>query len=197
MFRMDRNDHAAIQAVLAGNKEAYGALVMRHSQSLFRVAFRITGNEADAEDVVQDAFLRGYQKLEGFESRSNFGTWIYRIAVRCALDKIGGRRYDMSTRVADNNDPEQDEVQVADEVAGPDRLLLSGEIAAMHQSAMFSLTPTEQTAFILRHMEDCSTEEIAAALGIQPNAAKQAVFRAVQKLRRRLATLKVRHEAFN
>jgi RNA polymerase sigma-70 factor (ECF subfamily) len=99
--------------------------------------------------------------------------------------------------VADNNDPEQDEVQVADEVAGPDRLLLSGEIAAMQQAAMYSLTPTEQTAFILRHMEDCSTEEIAAALGIQPNAAKQAVFRAVQKLRRRLATLKVRHEAFN
>ncbi|MGA2217670.1 MAG: RNA polymerase sigma factor [Terracidiphilus sp.] len=194
---MDRNDHAAIQAVLAGNKEAYGALVLRHSQSLFRVAFRITGNEADAEDVVQEAFLRGNQKLEGFESRSNFGTWIYRIAVRCALDKIGGRRYDMSARVADNNDPEQDEVQVADEVAGPDRLLLSGEIAAMQQAAMYSLTPTEQTAFILRHMEDCSTEEIAAALGIQPNAAKQAVFRAVQKLRRRLATLKVRHEAFN
>jgi len=197
MLRMDRNDHAAIQAVLAGNKEAYGALVLRHSQSLFRVAFRITGNEADAEDVVQEAFLRGYQKLEGFESRSNFGTWIYRIAVRCALDKIGGRRYDMSARVADNNDPEQDEVQVADEVAGPDRLLLSGEIAAMQQAAMFSLTPTEQTAFVLRHMEDCSTEEIGAALGIQPNAAKQAVFRAVQKLRRRLATLKVRHEAFN
>jgi RNA polymerase sigma-70 factor (ECF subfamily) len=197
MLRMDRNDHAAIQAVLAGNKEAYGALVLRHSQSLFRVAFRITGNEADAEDVVQEAFLRGNQKLEGFESRSNFGTWIYRIAVRCALDKIGGRRYDMSARVADNNDPEQDEVQVADEVAGPDRLLLSGEIAAMQQAAMYSLTPTEQTAFILRHMEDCSTEEIAAALGIQPNAAKQAVFRAVQKLRRRLATLKVRHEAFN
>jgi RNA polymerase sigma-70 factor (ECF subfamily) len=197
MLRMDRNDHAAIQAVLAGNKEAYGALVLRHSQSLFRVAFRITGNEADAEDVVQEAFLRGYQKLEGFESRSNFGTWIYRIAVRCALDKIGGRRYDMSARVADNNDPEQDEVQVADEVAGPDRLLLSGEIAAMQQAAMFSLTPTEQTAFVLRHMEDCTTEEIGAALGIQPNAAKQAVFRAVQKLRRRLATLKVRHEAFN
>jgi len=197
MLRMDRNDHAAIQAVLSGNKEAYGALVLRHSQSLFRVAFRITGNEADAEDVVQEAFLRGYQKLEGFESRSNFGTWIYRIAVRCALDKIGGRRYDMSARVADNNDPEQDEVQVADEVAGPDRLLLSGEIAAMQQAAMFSLTPTEQTAFVLRHMEDCTTEEIGAALGIQPNAAKQAVFRAVQKLRRRLATLKVRHEAFN
>ncbi len=191
MIRMDRNDHAAIQAVLSGDKEAYGALVVRHSQSLFRVAFRITGNEADAEDVVQEAFLRGYQKLEGFESRSNFGTWIYRIAVRCALDRIGGRRMDDSTRIGGETDPEQNEVQVADEAAGPDRLLLSGEIGAMQQAAMFSLTPTEQTAFVLRHMEDRTTDEIAAALGIRPNAAKQAVFRAVQKLRRRLATLRV------
>src|ERR1700683_3819906 len=90
MLRMGKNDQAAIRAVLSGDKEAYGALVVRHSQSLFRVAFRITGNEADADDVVQEAFLRGYRKLESFESRSNFGTWIYRIAVRCALNKIGG-----------------------------------------------------------------------------------------------------------
>jgi len=89
---MDKNDHAAIQAVLAGDKDAYGPLVVRHSQSLFRVAYRITGNEADAEDVVQEAFLRGYRKLEGFESRANFGTWIYRIAVHCALDRVKRRR---------------------------------------------------------------------------------------------------------
>ena len=92
MFRMGKSDHAAIRAILAGDKEAYGALVARHSQSLFRVAFRIIGNEADAEDVVQEAFLRGYRGLEGFESRSNFGTWIYRIAVRCALARLGSRR---------------------------------------------------------------------------------------------------------
>ena len=87
VLRMDRNDHAAIRAVLAGDKEAYGALVVRYSGTLFRLAFRITGNEADAEDVVHEAFLRGYLKLESFESRSNFGTWIYRIAVRCARAK--------------------------------------------------------------------------------------------------------------
>jgi RNA polymerase sigma-70 factor (ECF subfamily) len=192
MFSMDKNDHAAVRAVLAGDKEAYGALVVRHSQRLFRLAFRITGNETDAEDVVQEAFLRGYQKLESFESRSDFGTWIYRIAVRCALDRIGGRRMDESSRVAEETDPELDEVQVADLAAGPDRLLLSGEIRAMQEMAMHNLTPTERTAFMLRHMEDCSTDEIAAALEIQPNAAKQAVFRAVHKLRRRLAPLMVR-----
>jgi RNA polymerase sigma-70 factor (ECF subfamily) len=192
MLRMGRNDHETIRAVLSGDKEAYGALVVRHSHSLFRVAFRITGNEADAEDVVQEAFLRGYQKLEGFESRSNFSTWIYRIAVRCALDRVSGRKVDERSRVGEENDPEQDAVQVADSAAGPDRLLLSGEIGALQQSAMQSLTATEQTAFVLRHMEDCSTEEIGAALGIAPNAAKQAVFRAVHKMRSRLSSLRVR-----
>src|SRR6202522_4685133 len=105
MLRMDMNDQAAIQAVLAGDKEAYAALVVRHSERLFRVAFRITGNEADAEDVVQEALLRGYRKLESFESRSDFGTWIYRIAVRCALKKIRG---------SEEAELEQSEIQVAD-----------------------------------------------------------------------------------
>jgi RNA polymerase sigma-70 factor (ECF subfamily) len=191
MIRMDRNDHAAIQAVLAGDKEAYGTLVVRHSHTLFRVAYRITGNEADADDVVQEAFLRGYRKLAGFESRANFGTWIYRIAVHCALDKVRHRRGDETSRVGEANDPELDQMQVADVTAGPDRILLSGEIGAMQQAALLSLTPTERTAFVLRHMEDRSTAEIGAALGIDPNAAKQAVFRAVQKLRRRLAPLRM------
>lgn len=189
---MGENDHAAVRATLAGDREAYASLVMRHSAMLFRVAFRITGNQADADDVVQEAFLRGYRKLESFESRSNFGTWIYRIAVRCALDRIDGRKNGNRSRVSEETDPEQQAVQVADQAAGPERLLLSAEIAAMQKMALRSLTATERTAFVLRHMEERSTEEIAAALGIAPNAAKQAVFRAVQKLRLRLASLRVR-----
>ena len=192
MLRMDRNDQAAIQAVLAGDKEAYGALVVRYSGRLFRVAFRITGHEADAEDVVQDAWLRGYRKLESFEYRSDFGTWIYRIAVRCALDKISASKVDESTRIAETTDREQDGLQIADQEADPERLLLSGEIRAMQEMAMHGLSPIERTAFVLRHLEDRTTEEIATAMGIPPNAAKQSVFRAVQKLRRRLATLKVK-----
>jgi RNA polymerase sigma-70 factor (ECF subfamily) len=187
---MGKNDHATIQAILSGDKEAYGALVVRHSPSLFRVAWRITGNEADAEEVVQEALLRGYRKLATFESRANFGTWIYRIAVRCALDRVSSRTRDEDSRIGE--DPEQDEVQVADEAAGPERMLLSGEIGALQELALQDLTITERTAFVLRHLEGCSGEEIALALGIVPNAAKQAVFRAVQKLRRSLAPLRVK-----
>lgn len=192
MVRMGQNDYATVRAVLSGNNDAYGALVVQYSPMLFRVAFRMTRNESDAEDVVQEAFLRGYRKLETFELRSDFGTWIYRIAVRCALDKIAVRPADETFRVAESTDPEEETVQVADLAAGPDRLLLSAEIRAMQDAAMRSLTPHEYTAFVLRHMEQSNTGEIAAALGIAPNAAKQAVFRAVQKLRQRLAPLRVR-----
>jgi len=188
---MGRNDHDTIRAVLSGEKDAYGALVVRHSQTLFRVAYRITGNEADADDVVQEAFLSGYRKLESFQSKSSFGTWIYLIAVNCALDKVNGRKKYTEIRVAEHYDPGEEQIQIADDAAGPERLALSGEIGALEMLALRSLTATERTAFVLRHMEGCTSAEIASVLGIDSNGAKQAVYRAVQKLRRRLAPLRV------
>ncbi len=188
---MEENEHSIIRAVLAGNKEAYGALVARHSLAVFRVAFRITGDEADAEDVVQETFLQGYLKLESFQARSKFSTWIYRIAVNSALSLKNKRKPEASYQIADDADPAQHQVALADTAANPERLLLSQDIEVLQKRAMQELTATERTAFVLRHMEACSTEEIAATLRIAPNSAKQAVFRAVQKLRRSLAPLRV------
>jgi RNA polymerase sigma-70 factor (ECF subfamily) len=188
---MEENEHSIIRAVLSGDKEAYGALVVRHSNAIFRVAFRITGDKADAEDVVQEAFLLGYLKLESFESRAKFSTWIYRIAVNCALNLKNKRKPEANYQIAEDLGATQHQVQVADTAANPERLIHSQEIEALQARAMRELTATERTAFVLRHMEACSTQEIAAALQIAPNAAKQAVFRAVQKLRRCLAPLKV------
>lgn len=187
---MQRNDHSIVQAVLAGDKEAYGALVRAHSAVVFRVAFRIVGNEADAEEVVQEAFLRGYQSLARFEGRSGFGTWIYRIAVNCALNRVAQPAIAADFQPGDENDPEAKTIQVAAAGPDPERLLLSQEISAAQSMAMRRLTATERAAFILRHLEDRSTTEIGEVLGIAPNAAKQAVFRAVQKLRRELAPLR-------
>ncbi|MFY9746759.1 MAG: RNA polymerase sigma factor [Acidobacteriaceae bacterium] len=187
---MDGNDHSVVRAVLAGDKEAYGALVRAHSSAVFRVAFRISGNEADAEEIVQETFLRGYQRLASFQLRSGFGTWIYRIAVNCALNRIQSSGVAADYRLGEESDPEQKIVQVAAVTADPERSLLSREIGTAQSMAMQRLTATERTAFILRHLEDRSTGEIANVLGIAPNAAKQAVFRAVQKLRRELAPLR-------
>jgi len=187
---MQGSDHSVVRAVLAGDKDAYGALVRAHSPSVFRVAFRIAGNEADAEEIVQETFLRAYQGLESFEQRSAFSTWIYRIAVNTALNRISQPGVEAEYRHGEETDPEQKTVQVAGQGADPERLLLSREIGIAHQMAMQRLTPTEKSAFVLRHLEDRSTNEIAGLLGIAPNAAKQAIFRAVQKLRRELAPLR-------
>jgi RNA polymerase sigma-70 factor, ECF subfamily len=184
---MEESDDSIRRAVLSGDRDAYRLLVARYSQIVFRAAFRITGNEQDAEEAVQEAFVRAYQSLAKFEGRSSMATWIYRIAANCAHDIVSRRK--PVTPIGENPDPELGEVQLADGTAGPDRLLLSGEIEATRQAAMQQLTAVERTAFVLRHMEDRSTEEIAAALNIAPNAAKQAVFRAVQKLRQQLKPL--------
>jgi RNA polymerase sigma-70 factor, ECF subfamily len=186
---MQENDHSVVRAVLAGDMEAYGALVRAHSETVFRVALGITGNEADAEEIVQEAFLRGYQNLKNFERRSSFKTWIYRIAVNCALNRIGQPRIHAEYQAGEETDPQEKTVQVAARDADPERVLLSQEIGAAQEIAMQRLTPTEKSAFVLRHFEDRSMNEIGELLGMAPNAAKQAVFRAVQKLRRELGPL--------
>ena len=132
---MDRNDHSVVRAVLAGDKEAYGALVRAHSSAVFRVAFRIAGNDADADEIVQEAFLRGYQRLPSFQFRSGFGTWIYRIAVNCALDRMR-ESVNAEYRHGEENDPEQKTVQLASSTADPERSLLSREIGTQHAMAM-------------------------------------------------------------
>jgi len=184
------SDHSIVRAILAGDKEAYGALVRAHSATVFRVAYRIVGNEADAEEIVQEAFLRGYQRLESYQGRSAFGTWIYRIAVNCALNRISQQGIQAEYRHGEESDPAVKTVQVATQDADPERVLLSNEIGVAQDLAMRRLTPTEKSAFVLRHLEERSTSEIAEVLNIAPNAAKQAVFRAVQKLRRELAPLR-------
>lgn len=191
MVCMGREDRAAIKAVLAGDRDAYGELVVRHSRRLFRLAYRMIGNEADADDVVQESFLRAYLKLATFEARADFGTWLYRITVRCALDKLSARRVNESTLIGEENDPEQDSIQVPDRSPGPERLAMSAELSTLQQRAMSGLTTMERTAFVLRHLEEQSTDEIAAALQIAPNTAKQTVFRAVRKVRMRLEQMKV------
>ncbi|HXS77389.1 MAG TPA: RNA polymerase sigma factor [Terracidiphilus sp.] len=187
---MQGSDQTTVRAVLAGDKNAYGALVRAHSATVFRVAFRITGNEADAEEIVQETFLRAYQRLEKFEQRSAFGTWIYRIAVNCALSRVSRPGIEAEYRHDDESDPEAKTVQVAAQDPNPERVLLGREFSAAQELAMQRLTATEKCAFVLRHLEERSMTEIAEVLNVAPNAAKQAVFRAVQKLRRELAPLR-------
>ena len=186
---MAKNDQALIRAVLAGNKDAYGDLAERHGDTMFRVAFRITESEPDAQEVVQEALLRSYRSLTEFDARSDFRTWIYRITVNCALQLLEKRKKEAAVPITEEFDEQISGIQLTDAAAGPERLLLDREIEHRRHAAMEKMTEDERVAFVLRHLEGRSTEEIATALGVTPNNAKQSVFRAVQKMRKALAPL--------
>jgi RNA polymerase sigma-70 factor, ECF subfamily len=188
---MEVTDAGVVAQVLAGDKDAFRVLVERHSRSIFRVVYRMTGNQQDAEEILQETFLRAYKSLERFESRSNFGTWLYRIAVNRALDLLSSRKAQVRMKdayqITDSPDPDDSrQVQLPAAGPGPDRLLISSEIKKKLAQAMSLLTPAERVAFTMRHMEGRSIEEVGLALNLKVSAAKNSVFRAVQKLRQQL-----------
>ncbi len=179
---MPHTDAAAVALARDGDSEAFRSLVERHSRAVYRLAHRMTGNPQDAEDVVQETFLRAYRQLGRFESRANFGTWLHRIAVNCSIDLIRSRRHQESG--ADAADLEHFEGAAEDrDDPSPERLMLSTEVQERVGRAMASLSHMERAAFVLRHFEGQSIEEISRALGLKANAAKHSVFRAVRKMR--------------
>ncbi|HEY3055656.1 MAG TPA: sigma-70 family RNA polymerase sigma factor [Thermoanaerobaculia bacterium] len=178
-------DLVAVSRARGGDADAFRTLVERHSRAIFRVAYRMTGNEHDADDVVQETFLRAYRQIDRFEERANFGTWVHRIAINCSLDLLRSRGRHERHRVNDSEDSEMSrEFESSD--PRPDRLLLSAELQQHVVSALDRLSGNERTAFILRHFEGMPVEEIGRTLGIQVNAAKHTIFRAVRKLRESL-----------
>lgn len=183
--RMEQNDRAFVTKARSGDKDAFRTLVERHARVLFRLAFRMTGNAEDAEDVVQESFLRAWCQLDRFDERASFGTWMYRIATNCALDVVRLRKRRNQTPPA-ADDAGDGMAELPSMEPSPERMALSGEVRRRLAAAMNQLSETERAAFVLRHFEGLRLEEIGQVLECQPGAAKHSVFRAVQKLRRAL-----------
>ena len=189
---MELTDSVAVAQARDGDSGAFRVLVERHSRNLFRLAYRMTGHQEDAEDVVQETFLRAYRQLAKFDDRASFGTWLYRIAANCSLDLIRARKRRSENR--ENHDSHEegapDPMQLlADGAPTPERLALSSEVERRVAGALDDLSEMERAAFVLRHYEGMCIDDIGRTLGVQPNAAKHSVFRAVQKLRRALEPL--------
>ena len=186
--RMDESDAAAVARARAGDTEAFRVLVDRYSRKIFRLAYRMTRNEQDAEDVVQETFLRAYRRLKQFESRSSFGTWIFRIALNSALDltrKVG--RYEQVEQQMSGLEAGAEKLsQLHTPEPPPDRLLLSSELKHKVESVLASLSPRVRAAFVLRHYEGMPIEQIGSVLGLKGSATKNSIYRAVQKLRKEL-----------
>jgi RNA polymerase sigma-70 factor, ECF subfamily len=187
---MPQTDAAAVALARDGDSEAFHGLVERHSRAVYRLAYRMTGSPQDAEDVVQEAFLKVYKQLGRFESRANFGTWLHRIAVNCSIDLIRSRPH----REAGHDAPDLEQFGASVEPGdgtrvSPERLMLSTEVQERISSAMSALSAMERAAFTLRHFEGRSIDEISLSLGLKTNATKHSIFRAVRKMRSALEPL--------
>jgi RNA polymerase sigma-70 factor (ECF subfamily) len=185
MKQMHSDDAAAVAKARGGDQDAFRVLVERHSRTIYRLAYRMTGRAEDAEDVVQETLVRAYRQLGRFEARSNFATWLYRIGFNCAIDYMRARPQRESAETDEKLE------QMAKSSKGPttDDLVYAGEIGERVQEALGALSPQERAAFLMRHYHGCSIEEICSTLDLKSNAAKHSIFRAVKKMRAALRPL--------
>src|ERR1017187_4432694 len=149
---MELSDSVAVAQARAGDSGAFRVLVERHSRNLFRLAYRMTGHQQDAEDVVQETFLRAYRQLSKFDERASFGTWLYRIAANCSLDLIRARKRRGAQTEAAAVEGAPDLMQsLPDPAPAPDRLAMSGEVERKGSKGLHDLNEVESTAFVERN----------------------------------------------
>jgi RNA polymerase sigma-70 factor (ECF subfamily) len=182
-------DEAALVArAKAGDMEAFSDLVQHYDRRVFRMAKQITQNDDDAEDVLQESFLKAYSHLDDFQGNSKFYTWLVRIAVNEALMKLRKRRSDRTVPLDDPIDTGED--SVAREIAvwedNPEQKYSREEMASILDQAVQSLKPAYRTVFILRDIEEMSIEETAEALSLSISAVKSRLLRARLQLREKL-----------
>jgi RNA polymerase sigma-70 factor (ECF subfamily) len=169
----------------AGNYTAFEELVNRYEKKIFRLGLNITGRPEDAEDVLQETFLKAFEHLADFREDSRFYTWIVRIAVNEGLMKLRKRRSDKSVPIEDSLGDEGEVLprEFADWRPNPEESLAQSEVEAILTRAAQSLPPTFRTVFFLRDVEGLSTQETAELLNLTVSAVKARLFRARMHLR--------------
>jgi RNA polymerase sigma-70 factor (ECF subfamily) len=189
------NDSELIRAAQRGDRSAFETLVRQYDQAVLRLALHLTGSEADARDIYQDAFLKAFRHIASFRFECSFYTWIYRIVTNLCLDhlrKKQTRREDPQT-VTDSSGREMDVLErVSDDRAGanPERDLMRRELGAKIAQALTRLTPRERMVFELKHYQGLRLRTIGEMLNTTEETAKNTLFRATQKLRGALAPMR-------
>ncbi len=190
---MGKDESALVTEAKAGSYAAFENLVNRYEKKIYRLGLNITGNPQDAEDVLQETFLKAFEHLPEFREDSRFYTWIVRIAVNEGLMKLRKRRSDKAVSIEDAIDEEGEVIprEFADWKPNPEQTLAQAELQAILQSAAQSLPPTFRMVFLLRDVEELSTEETAQLLRLTEGAVKARLHRARLHLREELSkTLK-------
>lgn len=182
------DEQALVARAREGDAAAYSELVGRYERKIFRLAKHITQNDEDAEDVLQESFLKAFEHLPDFQGQSKFYTWIVRIAVNESLMKLRKRKSDRTVPLDEPVDTGED--TVAREIAvwedNPEQRYSREEMGQILDDAVQSLKPAFRTVFALRDIEELSTEETADALGISVPAVKSRLLRARLQLREKL-----------
>src|SRR3989449_5566957 len=181
------DEPALVAAARAGDLGAFEELVYRYERKIFRLAMNITGNREDAEDVMQEAFLKSYAHLKEFQGDSRFYTWLVRIAVNESLMRLRKRKPNQIS--LDEPLGADDDImprEVEDWGPSPEQRYAQTELQQILNKAIENLDPAYRTVFVLRDVEELSTEEAAALLGISVPAVKSRLLRARLKMRERL-----------
>ena len=182
-------DEAAVVAqAREGDARAFSELVRRYEGKIFRLAQHVTQNREDAEDVLQETFMKAYEHLDQFQGNSKFYTWIVRIAVNQALMKLRRRKTDRSVSLDETIDTGEDTVvrEIAAWDEDPENRYSREELGKILETAVQSLDPPYRSVFVLRDIDELSTEETADALGLSVPAVKSRLLRARLQLREKL-----------
>lgn len=174
---MSENEQQIIRKAAAGDRVAFRELVLEHSHAMFRLAWRLTSDEAAAEDIVQEAFIKAWRKLGKFRMESSFKSWLHRITVNTAMDYLRKRS---RRNQFEMEEPEWDVSVNAPQESSEETQL---DIRRQTQTAMMDLSEVERSALMLKHFEGYSIDEISQMLEITTGACKQTIFRAVKKMR--------------
>jgi RNA polymerase sigma-70 factor, ECF subfamily len=184
-----KDESVLVSEAKGGSYAAFEELMNRYEKKIYRLGLNITGSPEDAEDVLQETFLKAYQHLPEFREDSRFYTWIVRIGVNEGLMKLRRRRADRTVPIEDQVDEEGGVIprEFTDWSPNPEELLAQSEIQAILDNAARSLPPTFRTVFFLRDVEGLSTAETAEMLDLTESAVKARLFRARLQLREDLS----------
>jgi RNA polymerase sigma-70 factor (ECF subfamily) len=182
----DPADRDLILRTLGGDGGAFAILVDRFQRKIYRVAYAIVRDEIEADTVTQDTFIQAYTNLAKFQGRSEFETWLTRIAINRSRDTLRRRRF-VSLFSGSEEDEHEGWVEPVDDRPDPERQIMIHQLRAAIERAERTLSAQQKVIFRLRHYEDLALEQIAELLGLRAGTVRAHLFRAIHKIRKELA----------
>lgn len=185
------DESALVAKAQGGDVSAFSQLITQYERKIYRLAKRITQSDEDAEDVLQDSFMKAYEHLDSFQGNSKFYTWLVRITVNEALMKLRKRKGDKTVSLDDPGDNGDEPIvrEIAVWEGDPEQRYSQEELRSLLDDAIQNLKPSFRTVFLLRDVEELSTEETASLLNLSIPAVKSRLLRARLDLRERLTRM--------